>query len=364
MATPRKVASLNRLVAQIDALFPKRSKLSDGWIGDTAHSARKSDHNPDPDGTVDARDITHDPKNGVDIANLVNVLIAGKDRRISYIIANSQIISGNGGPKPWVRRKYSGSNKHTKHIHISVLDKYQDDGTDWNLAGLKLGSAPKPAPVPAPKPAPKPQPAPAPSLTVEQQILLLPESDDLKAAWPQPKGTVMHAFQRVVFAVQSQLKYLKYPPGGLDGKWGPLTKEALLAAQADNGVPATGEVDVVTVKTILGWKEREFVPERENATPEKVEQTQPVAKQNAVTRLLAKLGAWVGFGIPAVGGVGQAIEATGQAKTIMDTVKDYLPSTSAVVVSLVFLAILYFVLRSANKTGEQAAEDVRSGALR
>lgn len=132
----RLVKSLERLRAQLNDIYPNRSKASDGALGDTAHAARKSDHNQDSDGTVDAIDITHDPVNGVDIAKLANVLIAGKDRRISYIIANGEIISGNGGPSPWKRRKYTGKNKHTKHIHISVLDKYQDEMADWNLSGL------------------------------------------------------------------------------------------------------------------------------------------------------------------------------------------------------------------------------------
>ena len=207
MATPRKVASLNRLVAQIDALFPKRSKLSDGWIGDTAHSARKSDHNPDADGTVDARDITHDPKNGVDIANLVNVLIAGKDRRISYIIANSQIISGNGGPKPWVRRKYSGSNKHTKHIHISVLDKYQDDASDWNLSGL--------------------------AAITEKQMLL-----KLGATGPAVKE------------LQSQLNTLGFGPLVTDGDFGDGTDAAVRRFQLAKSLNVDGVAGPRTMKAI------------------------------------------------------------------------------------------------------------------
>ncbi len=36
-----------QLREQIDDSFPDRDRASDGWIGDTRHAARKSDHNPD-----------------------------------------------------------------------------------------------------------------------------------------------------------------------------------------------------------------------------------------------------------------------------------------------------------------------------
>ncbi|TIL32421.1 hypothetical protein [Mesorhizobium sp.] len=37
---------LDTLHSQVNRLAPKRSKLSDGWLGDAKHSMRKSDHNP------------------------------------------------------------------------------------------------------------------------------------------------------------------------------------------------------------------------------------------------------------------------------------------------------------------------------
>jgi hypothetical protein len=43
---------------QIDTWYPDRSTASpEGWLGDSRHSASKSDHNPDKSGVVRAIDI-------------------------------------------------------------------------------------------------------------------------------------------------------------------------------------------------------------------------------------------------------------------------------------------------------------------
>lgn len=139
MSVARLTESLKTLRSQVNALAPKRSKLSDGWIGDTKHSMRKSDHNPEPDGTVDAFDLTHDPANGVDIQKVCDAIIASRDKRVSYLICNGQIIAGNGGPQPWVKRVYTGANKHNKHLHVSVLDKHQEDITPWDIGAAFKG---------------------------------------------------------------------------------------------------------------------------------------------------------------------------------------------------------------------------------
>ena len=49
-----------QLREQVDDMYMDRDRKSDGWIGDTRHSARKSDHNPDKNGIVRALDLDAD----------------------------------------------------------------------------------------------------------------------------------------------------------------------------------------------------------------------------------------------------------------------------------------------------------------
>lgn len=121
--------SLDTLLSQLNALAPRRSKISDGSIGDAAHSSRTSDHNPTSAGQVCARDFTHDPAGGLDCQWLANMLVASGDARIKYVIWNRRIWTPGVG---W--KAYSGSNPHTSHLHLSVRAGVIGNGTQvWNL---------------------------------------------------------------------------------------------------------------------------------------------------------------------------------------------------------------------------------------
>lgn len=140
MANWRVAESLQQLLRQLNAAAPKRSKVSDGSIGDAAHASRSSDHNPwfkiagQP--VVTARDFTHDPKNGLDCNKLADALVKSDDRRIKYIIWNRRIWQGKWTP-------YSGSNPHTSHLHLSVVASAAADSTAvWNLPGLTTTPSP------------------------------------------------------------------------------------------------------------------------------------------------------------------------------------------------------------------------------
>lgn len=148
--TWRVARSLDKLLAQLNAFAPNRSKLSDGSIASSAHHQANpsSDHEPwivvGGVGVVSARDFTNDPADGLDCEDLYQALVASRDVRIKYIIWNKTITSGAGGPQPWVRRPYTGTNTHEKHLHLSVEDSVAlfDDTRDW-----KITTAPDPSPI-------------------------------------------------------------------------------------------------------------------------------------------------------------------------------------------------------------------------
>lgn len=155
----------------------------------TDYRARWSDHNPlrppappvvcaiDVVGTAQARTVwTH--------------LARTKDVRVKYQIFNGRIMSGAGGPSPWLSRPYSGPNPHRDHVHVSVgrgpdgrstrPDLY-DNGGPWGLA------------------------------TVE---------DDMK---------------ELVEAIQRSLAAAGHDPGPIDGLWGPKTEAAFVSALKPSG---------------------------------------------------------------------------------------------------------------------------------
>lgn len=128
----RLANSLIQLRKQVNEAFPERDKSSDGSIGDTAHSSRASDHNPNANGVVTAIDVDRDFNDGHDGRELVSALSASKDPRVKYIIFERQI-TVKGDISKW--KPYLGKNAHNHHVHISVSvdSKLYDDASPWNL---------------------------------------------------------------------------------------------------------------------------------------------------------------------------------------------------------------------------------------
>lgn len=133
--TWRLARGLEQLRSQVNARWPNRSKDSDGSIGDEHHSARASDHNPDEHGVVHAVDITHDPKGGFDSYAFADYLLKKQDHRLKYVISNRRIGAGPAGPSPGIWRKYSGTNPHDHHCHVSIMSgQLADDTSPWDIS--------------------------------------------------------------------------------------------------------------------------------------------------------------------------------------------------------------------------------------
>lgn len=130
----RGAYSLITLRDQINAKFPYRDKASDGGIGDPAHAARVSDHNPDANGVWHAYDFDHDPdSNGLDCYILKAQLIASHDSRIKYIIFMRRIWYASSRSEFY----YDGVNAHDHHMHLSVVSgAVGDDPRRWVLPFL------------------------------------------------------------------------------------------------------------------------------------------------------------------------------------------------------------------------------------
>jgi hypothetical protein len=116
-ATPAAISALR----QATALRPNRNKASDGLLPSAAHQLQNpdSDHN-----TGFAVDITHDPVFGINGYQVYENLKS--DKRVKYLIFKGKIWTPEKGD-----RKYTGSNQHNKHCHISIKDDCGDDTSPW-----------------------------------------------------------------------------------------------------------------------------------------------------------------------------------------------------------------------------------------
>lgn len=119
-ATPAALAVLRQATAH----SPNRKKASDGLLPSAAHlkASPNSDHN-----TGLAVDLTHDPKHGIDCAEIFEKL--KEDKRVAYLIFQGKIWSKDKAKQG--NRKYSGSNPHNKHLHISINPAMATDTSPW-----------------------------------------------------------------------------------------------------------------------------------------------------------------------------------------------------------------------------------------
>lgn len=107
----RVAKSLLTLESEVRAVYPAYTY---GTIGDAAHQAETSDHDPNAVGVVCALDIMCDGLN----VPLARQIAASGHPDLKYVIHNRKIWSKARATAGW--RTYTGSDPHTDHIHVSV----------------------------------------------------------------------------------------------------------------------------------------------------------------------------------------------------------------------------------------------------
>lgn len=153
MSTWYKVAWIPPLFAAVDAIAPNRGHGQDGTIGDTAHQAETSGHNPDDTPGVKAErqdadskpevraaDVDSDLRQpGLTMEDVVQAVLvecrAGRETRLIYIIYNGRIWRAANG---WREERYTGSDRHDKHAHFSGHPDGDDNAAPWTCI-LALG---------------------------------------------------------------------------------------------------------------------------------------------------------------------------------------------------------------------------------
>lgn len=218
--------ALVQLRNELNASNPQRDKSSDGWIGDSSHAARKSDHNPDWDanGVVRATDTDRD---GIDPYKLVALAI--KDDRVEYVIFESRIYSRAYG---FSKRVYNGSNKHDKHVHISLRHgkQWEDDTRSWGY--YTEGAVPTPPPPPAPAPQPVAPPFPLPA-----GYYFGPKSGPNNSI----SGYFGVGYKAKLAPWQAQMKHRGWDID-VDGLFGPKTEEVVRKFQAEKRLAIDGKI--------------------------------------------------------------------------------------------------------------------------
>lgn len=196
---------LDELRDEVDHRWPHRSKNYDGWIGDTAHAARVSDHNPDASGMVHAIDVT---AAGISVPQLLRETIG--DPRAWYVIHDGTIYSRTHG---WEARRYTGADPHRHHVHVSAqyADQLEADRSAWF--------------------------EPNPPVTRRWVDL-----DQLVKAFRDEQGTTVHGDDDVLVFERALARRALLPRKLVDGKAGPRTRDAVRILERrlgskPNGIP-------------------------------------------------------------------------------------------------------------------------------
>lgn len=118
--------------------FPGKDTSTDGARADRLHSS-VSEHQEDPDGTVDAYDCdvnwlrSNDPDGDAVEDRITAAVLADfmADPRSRLWISDGKIANKN--VQDGKVRTYHGKNKHDRHVHFEAIQRLEDDGRPWAM---------------------------------------------------------------------------------------------------------------------------------------------------------------------------------------------------------------------------------------
>jgi hypothetical protein len=209
-----------------------------GWIGNAAHQGECSDHNKDASGVVHAIDpMLRGPR-----AETIVKQCLAHPGDLQYVIHNRVIWSVT---RDWQPRKYTGSNPHTDHVHISgrhgSAHRNGQTCTGYDLGAQATTPAFDPCPPPPAKPpvVAKPHPKPPTPVHAPGTRVLADRKPDLTGA-------------DVVFVQQ----FIGRAKCGLpDGVYGAKTAAGVRWYQRMRGIRVDGQVGEKTWKQMgVRWR--------------------------------------------------------------------------------------------------------------
>jgi Putative peptidoglycan binding domain len=227
----------HNLGARRSACLDSFPHIEIGWIGNAAHQAEQSDHNPDARGLVHAIDVMVIKTRAEAV---VTWALAHPDD-LEYVIHNRTIWTRRHDFRP---KRYTGTDPHTNHVHISgrhgPTGENRATGTGYNTASEQSTPAGTPTKVPVPSPGPGPKLGHGPGLTPKTSSTLpvhKPGSRPLQLVSPHMSGTDILFVQRFIG---------KNKCGKADGFYGKDTIAGVKWYQDMRGIPVAGVVDART----------------------------------------------------------------------------------------------------------------------
>jgi hypothetical protein len=225
MADARLVPCLKALRVEIDTLAPHRDRSADGDVGDKAHQAKSSSHNPDdtpglktpftdsdniPEIHALDIDATGPWPTGRDLNWIVETIrgrhLRGFDNRLQNIIWRDRVASRSWG-WTWEVRAEIGHYDHA-HFESTYQSNAEADERPWGLLEQLHNGRP---------------------LVMEHldgyalPILKIGDSDDNMSGW------------NLISRVQAVLTWLGKYTGQVDGDYGPKTVTAIRALGLNDG---------------------------------------------------------------------------------------------------------------------------------